>query len=419
SQMDQDIWYSFINESGNPAIEGVGADTVSFRTDKKVLITHLRTAVWEKNQRIIEGVAAQLKVFLNKDDITDSAKELTAGTSVGGDHVTEETALFVVVPKKTSATTSAALSSSANTQTPKVIAIYSSQQDALVISVPTREQGRPWHRILLFLQTLCGNFDMSKYSLKAKATMELVDLSHDSIMILPGDYVTHPNGSESEDLKAQGYAFPIVPTYSRLKRKTTGSPLNSSPSPTKKTAVSSPDDEDNESVITEVTEANNQGSTFREKILTRDNHCVVTRDYSVVKAAYILSHSWWLNSNQQKPPLPVEIRNVIASLDEGINNISNGILLRADLADAFDDGKFSFVFRNGHFYFVAITTDFLALDGIQVDENLRPRSDGTCWWSNENQPHSQLVEFHLRNSVFRYMKGSALTEEDSDSELEG
>ncbi|KAJ3193206.1 hypothetical protein HDU82_002892 [Entophlyctis luteolus] len=318
----------------------------------------------------------------------------------------------MLVPRVSRMLSFPALSTSAGVQIRKVIAIYSSLPDTLLISVPTGQHGRPWHRILLFLQTLCGIFDVSKYTLKHKVNKVLVDLSLDSILILPGDYIFEPNIG-CEDLKIQGEAFPITPT-SKLKRKfNPGSPLTSL---AKKTRVDTLASDDNESFAS--SESNNRSTKFREIILTRDNHCVVTRDYGSVEAAHILAHSWWNDVPGRRDKLPVEIRNIILSLDGGIDNVSNGILLTPTLACAFDEGKFSFEFRDGHFYVIAITTEFLKLDGTPMDENLRERSDGTCWWSVENQPDSRLVDFHFRNSVFKHMKGSAWTEEDSDSEYD-
>ncbi|KAJ3375578.1 hypothetical protein HDU84_000556, partial [Entophlyctis sp. JEL0112] len=300
----------------------------------------------------------------------------------------------MLVPRVSRMLSFPALSTSAGVQIRKVIAIYSSLPDTLVIS------------------TLCGIFDVSKYTLKHKVNKVLVDLSLDSILILPGDYIFEPNIG-CEDLKIQGEAFPITPT-SKLKRKfNPGSPLTSL---AKKTRVDTLASDDNESFAS--SESNNRSTKFREIILTRDNHCVVTRDYGSVEAAHILAHSWWNDVPGRRDKLPVEIRNIILSLDGGIDNVSNGILLTPTLACAFDEGKFSFEFRDGHFYVIAITTEFLKLDGTPMDENLRERSDGTCWWSVENQPDSRLVDFHFRNSVFKHMKGSAWTEEDSDSEYD-
>ncbi|KAJ3076497.1 hypothetical protein HDU99_001340 [Rhizoclosmatium hyalinum] len=209
-----------------------------------------------------------------------------------------------------------------------------------------------------------------------------------------------------------------VPT-SRLNMKRRSSPGSpSSPSPSKKSRVETLVAE-SESGTADDIDLTRRSSLFRERVIARDNHCAVTRDHGTLEAAHILAHSWWRDGPNWKDLLPIDLKLIVSSLDGGIDNIRNGILLRRDLASAFDEGKFGFVFRNGHFYFIAITTEFLAYDGTQMDENLRQRSDGTCWWSMENRPHSRLVEFHFRNSVFRRMSGSGWMEDEWDSESDG
>ncbi|KAJ3374620.1 hypothetical protein HDU84_000763, partial [Entophlyctis sp. JEL0112] len=258
--------------------------------------------------------------------------------------------------------------------------------------------------------TLCGTFDVSKYSLKNKSNNVLVDLSLDSVLIPPGDYIMEPNGCEN--LKIQGEAFPITPT-SKLKRKS--NPASPSTSWAKKTRVEALAAEDNESIAS--SETYGRSSKFREKILTRDNHCVVTRMYCSLEAVHIVSRSWY-DVPGRRDKLPSEIREIISLHSDGIDTVRNGILLNLDLASAFNEGKFGFVFQGGHFYAIAITTDVLAWDGIQMDENLRIRFDGTCWWSLQNQPDARLLQFHFRNSVFKHLTGCGFMEEDSDSEYD-
>ncbi|TPX49644.1 hypothetical protein CcCBS67573_g10148 [Chytriomyces confervae] len=79
--MNRAVWYLLIDERGQPAFDDV---------------------VWEENQRIIEGVAAQLKVYSNKDNIANPAMALKASALVGDGGGSEDMPLFVVVPKKTS-----------------------------------------------------------------------------------------------------------------------------------------------------------------------------------------------------------------------------------------------------------------------------------------------------------------------------
>jgi hypothetical protein len=92
------VWYSLVDGEGAPAFERAIFDKVNLSTGSDVV--DLRDAVWNKNQRIIEGVAAQLQIYSNKADITDLTKvPLAEDMSVDGMGQKKETALFVVVPK--------------------------------------------------------------------------------------------------------------------------------------------------------------------------------------------------------------------------------------------------------------------------------------------------------------------------------
>ncbi|KAJ3221708.1 hypothetical protein HDU78_000342, partial [Chytriomyces hyalinus] len=303
-------------------------------------------------------------------------------------------------------------SNPANFEPKSVVAIYNSKD--LIIPVPSGPKGRRWDSILHFLQAVCGNFEPSNYTLKQNVNGELVPIPVDLNLgeLVPGRYFVIPN--DGDDLMVDGVGFPIVPK-SKLKRNTnSGGP--SSPSMLRSPRVEALADDDKESLASSNSESNKQSGQFRESIIARDGHCVVTRDYGIVEAAHILAHSWWGDYANRRDSLPQDIRQIVSEMNGGINSVENGILLNGTLAKAFDEGKFGFVLREGHYYFVAITTDFLHLEGVQVDENLRKRSDGSCWWSEETRPHPRLVEFHFRNSVFKQMRGAASETEDSDSD---
>ncbi|KAJ3190918.1 hypothetical protein HDU82_003780, partial [Entophlyctis luteolus] len=55
-----------------------------------------------ENQRIIEGVAAQLKVFTSKDDAVNAKQPMRLSAPVGDRGASEDSPLFVVVPKNSS-----------------------------------------------------------------------------------------------------------------------------------------------------------------------------------------------------------------------------------------------------------------------------------------------------------------------------
>ncbi|KAJ3381570.1 hypothetical protein HDU80_001810 [Chytriomyces hyalinus] len=303
-------------------------------------------------------------------------------------------------------------SNTANMEHKAVIAIYNSKD--LIIPVPSGPIGRRWDSILHFLQAVCGNFEPSNYTLKQNVNGQLVTIPVDLNLgnLFPGRYFVIPN--DGDDLMVEGVGFPIVPTSKKKRNTNSGGP--SSPSMLRSPRVEALADDDKESVASSNSEPNKRSGQFRESIIARDGHCVVTRDYGVVEAAHILAHSWWGDYANRRDSLPQDIRQIVSEMNGNINSVENGILLNGTLAKAFDEGKFGFVLREGHYYFVAITTDFLDLDGVQVDENLRKRSDGSCWWSEETRPHPRLVEFHFRNSVFKQMRGAASETEDSDSD---
>ncbi|ORY47648.1 hypothetical protein BCR33DRAFT_75912 [Rhizoclosmatium globosum] len=290
-----------------------------------------------------------------------------------------------------------ATSSAEEVEDSSVISIFSSYDPpVLLISVPSRPLGRPWNRVLLFLQVVCGNFDTTDYTLHHKvsgalATFPLDDYSN---LLLPGSYYILPNHGDHLTMSptVQKSGLNIARKFSVGDSFGRSQPNNS--------RVEELSNEDDESTVDGETQSS---SRFRERVIARDNHCVVTRNYSSLEAVHILSHSVRHEGSNREDLLPVNLKNIVSSLDGGIDNIRNGILLRKDLASAFDEGKFSFVFRDEHFYFIAITTDYMDYDGIQLDENLRDRSDGTSWWSVENRPHARLMEFHLRKSVVRRM----------------
>ncbi|KAI9328969.1 hypothetical protein BDR26DRAFT_873368 [Obelidium mucronatum] len=92
------VWYFLVDERGDPAFEGVGAQKVKFNTEENADVADLTTEVWKRNQKIIDGVAGQLKVYSNKEDIGDRTKVLEADAPLKGMGEGEDTSLLVVVP---------------------------------------------------------------------------------------------------------------------------------------------------------------------------------------------------------------------------------------------------------------------------------------------------------------------------------
>ena len=79
-------------------------------------------------------------------------------------------------------------------------------------------------------------------------------------------------------------------------------------------------------------------------------------------------------------------------LTDEIDDARNGLLLRGDLAKAFEHGHFSLQHEDGHYSVVALSQAFESLDGVMLglDENQRMRCDGSSWWESKF-PHPELV----------------------------
>ncbi|KAJ3395527.1 hypothetical protein HDU80_010298, partial [Chytriomyces hyalinus] len=99
--MNRDVWYLLVDERGQPAFDGVGADAVQISTDADV--ADLRKKVWEENKGdvLFRVSAVRLKVYSTKGDITEKIP-LKASALVGDGGGSEDMPLFVVVPKRTS-----------------------------------------------------------------------------------------------------------------------------------------------------------------------------------------------------------------------------------------------------------------------------------------------------------------------------
>jgi hypothetical protein len=136
-----------------------------------------------------------------------------------------------------------------------------------------------------------------------------------------------------------------------------------------------------------------------------------------VVACHIVAHAWW--HPERKEQLPEDIKDIIRSLDGGIDHITNGILLHGSVSDAFDRGDISFQFSEGDYYVVSIIPKYESIDGRKVDGSLRTRFDGTVWWGPDDRPNPYLMAFHLRNSVFAHCRGAAGYDEfDSEDDKE-
>ncbi|KAI9314698.1 hypothetical protein BDR26DRAFT_887074 [Obelidium mucronatum] len=101
--MNRDIWYLLVDGKGDPAFEDVGAYFVSFSTEETVHVADFVEKVWLQNKNKLRDVdEPDLKVFSNKEDITDETKAFKASALVGDRGENEDVPLLVrVLNKKT------------------------------------------------------------------------------------------------------------------------------------------------------------------------------------------------------------------------------------------------------------------------------------------------------------------------------
>ncbi|ORY44102.1 hypothetical protein BCR33DRAFT_785343 [Rhizoclosmatium globosum] len=92
------VWYTLVGHSGEPAFDYVSNDRVKISSES--IIADLRESILEKNKnhKLKQYDASDLKVFLNKNDVTDLTKMLKASSPVMDKGKTEDTLLYVVVP---------------------------------------------------------------------------------------------------------------------------------------------------------------------------------------------------------------------------------------------------------------------------------------------------------------------------------
>ncbi|KAI9329881.1 hypothetical protein BDR26DRAFT_872063 [Obelidium mucronatum] len=89
------VWYRLVDADGEPHSN---TDATRAFVAEAAIVDDLKTAVWDKNQKIIDGVAGQLKVYSNKEDIGDRTKVLEVDAPLKGMGEGEDTSLLVVVP---------------------------------------------------------------------------------------------------------------------------------------------------------------------------------------------------------------------------------------------------------------------------------------------------------------------------------
>ncbi len=273
--------------------------------------------------------------------------------------------------------------------------------DKPVLSIRCSARGLPRARIVSFVESVCGPLE-GNYKLRSLAGVEII--SDETTWISPGSYALVPE-TERPPLAFKFQAYPII-SSGRL--STGGSQASSSSQPTGDGGVGVK--RGRASLSSDAEDKNCRNSNFKHELYKRDNHCVISRDYETLQASHILADAWW--GPERRQILPSEIVDIVQYLPDTIDSVQNGLLLRNDLAQAFDEGKISVQYQGNHYRVIAISPVYEEYDGRLLDENTRIRYDGTSWWQ-AGRPHPDLLAFHLRNSVFRHMTAAG---SDDDSE---
>ncbi len=313
------------------------------------------------------------------------------------------------------------------------IGLWSSlaNEKKLIFTIPTGSRGKPWSRIQLFVESVCGPMH-GRFKLKDMSGNEMK--TEPNTYIPPGDYELNSVDGNTELVFVEkkcgivpsgrrrvGTSLPSVVPSSHDTASASGGGSGSlqSASPGFPKAGSKRKSDDTEDDSQRITSCPN----FITAVYQRDNHCVISKSSTNLEASYILAHSWWNNITERRAVLPASVVTAVQKLPDKINNVRNGLLLRKDLATAFDHGNSSLQLEDGHYRVVALSRAFESLDGVMLDENQRVTSDGSSWWKS-NFPHLDrldLVAFHLKQSVFAHMvaAGSDNPYSDFDSYSDG
>ncbi|KAJ3187663.1 hypothetical protein HDU85_006055 [Gaertneriomyces sp. JEL0708] len=153
---------------------------------------------------------------------------------------------------------------------------------------------------------------------------------------------------------------------------------------------------------------------FRDNCIQRDRFCVVTgtANLSMCVGCRIVPFAW--KKNRMISLLPVEIREHIQELPNGVDDVGNGFLARDDLYNAFDKGYWSVKVSDGVPCFFGIITAYRssALHGrpLYLPQGQTPTvcekgiPSGRHFF--EDFPSRTLWGFHFRCAVFAHMKAS-------------
>ena len=245
--------------------------------------------------------------------------------------------------------------------------------DNWILRIPSDGVKWHWSRISLFLSIVSSRYEQGKYKFINQETCAEIPISED-LYIPGGRYAILPRDDSDPPLVVDKKGCDIIP---RHRKKSMVKPTAYA------RRFTSLDEETIDAKMRE----------FKESVLIRDNHCVITKRRDLVNAIPILSWSW----KYQVDKLPGRI---IKHPNE-FYSARNGILLQCNLSEAYENGKISFRYVNEYDLEVVVLDPYFAeYDGMLVDTNDRVRSDGKTWWETD-RPLRVLVDFHLQNAIFQ------------------
>jgi hypothetical protein len=233
-----------------------------------------------------------------------------------------------------------------------------------VFNIPTGPRGKHWSRIIEFVESVCDPID-GKFKLK--------DVSGKEIKPGPDTYIT-AGYYELEPVDGSSELVFVEKRYEIIPSGPVGKPLAGSVVSGSSVAAESSSPDPSRKRALDCASNTERSANFTIAVYQRDNHCLISKDTTSLEASHILAHSWWSKYEYRRAMLPDSVVEAVEYLDDNIDDVKNGLLLRRDLAAAFDNGDFSLQFQDGHYRVVSLTKQFESLDGLMLDENRRVRT---------------------------------------------
>ncbi len=276
-----------------------------------------------------------------------------------------------------------------------------------LLQIACRESGKRWCRVKLFIEMVCDESEVSDFQVR-DLERDLEIICHENLILRPGNYVLIPReGMRRNYLEAIPTVLTILPRGANLQNGTAVSSRCNTPWDDNPV-----DGKRNADMISKSPRDMTLMSSFRDGLLQRDNHCIISGEDHELTACHIVAIAWWAPLENRRYALPIAVRNTIANLTNTIYDIQNGILLSEAYARAFDSGTISFEYVGDILQVVSLSPAHDHIDGQVIEGNWRIRSNGShyaSWWAESSKPKKELLRFHLQCSVLRHMSGSGLS----------